>query len=139
MTGGAFKNSSNLLARKREIEELEQKVDSIRKELSELKNRREDIRTAIELNADELDQVKEELQQKYLVQNTAKMNVDRAKQQRNESEAVFTGLMGEKQQIEQQIEEIDNNKKQILDEIEYSKKREQEINEEANFRGAGEA
>ena len=132
MTGGAFKNSSNLLARKREIEELEQKVDSIRKELSELKNRREDIRTAIELNVDELDQVKEELQQKYLVQNTAKMNVDRAKQQRNESEAVFTGLMGEKQQIEQQIEEIDNNKKQILDEIEYSKKREQEINEEAN-------
>ena len=132
MTGGAFKNSSNLLARKREIEELEQKVDSIRKELSDLKNRREDIRTAIELNADELDQVKEELQQKYLVQNTAKMNVDRAKQQRNESEAVFTGLMGEKQQIEQQIEEIDNNKKQILDEIEYSKKREQEINEEAN-------
>ena len=132
MTGGAFKNSSNLLARKREIEELEQKVDSIRKELSELKNRREDIRTAIELNADELDQVKEELQRKYLVQNTAKMNVDRAKQQRNESEAVFTGLMGEKQQIEQQIEEIDNNKKQILDEIEYSKKREQEINEEAN-------
>lgn len=132
MTGGAFKNSSNLLARKREIEELEQKVDSIRKELSELKNRREDIRTAIELNADELDQVKEELQQKYLVQNTAKMNVDRAKQQRNESEAMFTGLMGEKQQIEQQIEEIDNNKKQILDEIEYSKKREQEINEEAN-------
>ena len=79
-----------------------------------------------------MDQVKEELQQKYLVQNTAKMNVDRAKQQRNESEAVFTGLMGEKQQIEQQIEEIDNNKKQILDEIEYSKKREQEINEEAN-------
>ena len=132
MTGGAFKNSSNLLARKREIEELEKKVDSIRKELSELKNRREDIRTAIELNADELDQVKEELQQKYLVQNTAKMNVERAKQQRNESEAVFTGLMGEKQQIEQQIEEIDNNKKQILDEIEYSKKREQEINEEAN-------
>ncbi len=132
MTGGAFKNSSNLLARKREIEELEQKVDSIRKELSEFKSRREDIRTAIELNADELDQVKEELQQKYLVQNTAKMNVDRAKQQRNESEAVFTGLMGEKQQIEQQIEEIDNNKKQILDEIEYSKKREQEINEEAN-------
>ena len=132
MTGGAFKNSSNLLARKRKIEELEQKVDSIRKELSDLKNRREDIRTAIELNADELDQVKEELQQKYLVQNTAKMNVDRAKQQRNESEAVFTGLMGEKQQIEQQIEEIDNNKKQILDEIEYSKKREQEINEEAN-------
>ena len=131
MTGGAFKNSSNLLARKREIEELETKVASIQKELSELKNRREDIQTAIELNADELEETKDKLQEKYLLQNTAKMNVDQAKQQRNESEAVFSGLMGEKEQIEQQIEEIGNNKKQILDEIEYSKKREQEINDEA--------
>lgn len=131
MTGGAFKNSSNLLARKREIEELEKAVASIQKELADLKNRREDINTAIALNGDELEQIKEELQEKYLLQNTAKMNVDRAKQQRDESEAVFSGLMGEKEQIEQQIEEIDNNKKQILDEIAYSKKREAEIHEEA--------
>ena len=131
MTGGAFKNSSNLLARKREIEELEEQVQSLRKELEELRNRKEDIATAIELNADELQEVKGELQKQYILQNTAKMNVDRANQQRNESEAVFTGLMGEKEQIEQQIAQIDADKHQIQDEITYAQKREQEIKEAA--------
>ncbi|MDD7218815.1 MAG: chromosome segregation protein SMC, partial [Clostridia bacterium] len=36
MTGGAFKNNSNLLGRRREIEELENKVQSVKAELTEL-------------------------------------------------------------------------------------------------------
>jgi len=131
MTGGAFKNSSNLLARKREIEELEGKVKAIREEIEELKSRKEDIRTAIELNRDEMESVKEELQKQYILQNTARLNVDRAKQQRNESEEVFSGLMGEKAQIEKQIAQIDAAKKKILDEAAYAAKREQEISEES--------
>jgi chromosome segregation protein len=127
MTGGAFKNSSNLLARKREVEELENKVEAIRKEIAEAKSRKEDIQTAIELNADELKGVREELQKLYLLQNTAKMNVDRARQQRNESEAVFSGLMGEKKQMEGQIAQIDEDKKKTLDEMESVRNREQEI------------
>ena len=43
MTGGAFKNSSNLLARNREIEELEKNVKDLDKQIAELKNRLEDI------------------------------------------------------------------------------------------------
>ena len=35
MTGGAFKNNSNLLGRRREIEELERSVGIYRKELEE--------------------------------------------------------------------------------------------------------
>ena len=35
MTGGAFKNNSNLLGRRREIEELERSVGILRKELEE--------------------------------------------------------------------------------------------------------
>lgn len=129
MTGGAFKNSSNLLARKREIEELEETVKTIQNEIEELKSRKDDIRTAIDLNQDEVECVKGELQKQYILQNTARLNVDRAKQQRNESEEVFSGLMDEKAQIEKQIAEIDGNKKKILDEIAYAAKREQEIKE----------
>ncbi len=131
MTGGAFKNSSNLLARKREIEELEQEVKEILGETEKLKARREDIVTAIELNADELKTITEELQREYIRQNTAKLNLDQAMQQRNESEEIFSGLMGEKEQMERQIEEIDGSKRQILEEIEFSDKREQEIKEES--------
>lgn len=131
MTGGAFKNSSNLLARKREIEELEQEIKDISAGIQKLKDRREDIVTAIELNAEELKNITDELQKEYILQNTAKLNVDQATQQRNESEEIFSSLMGEKEQMENQIAEIDSSKRQILEEIEFSDKREQEIKEES--------
>ena len=130
MTGGAFKNSSNLLARNREIEELEQSVQMIQEELKQIKSRREDIATAIELNADELESCKEALQKKFIAQNTVKLNLDRATQQKDESEQAFSGLMNEREQMEQQIAEIAQNKQQILDEMEFAKTRETEINEE---------
>ena len=130
MTGGAFKNSSNLLARNREIEELEIKLNQTKKELEAQKNRAEEIATARVLNADELEEIKKELQEQYILQNTAKMNYDRANQQMSESENVFTGLMNENKEIESQVKEINENKKQIADEIEFSKKREQEIAQE---------
>ena len=40
MSGGAFKNSSNLLGRKREIEELEKNIAAQKKEIEELKQRK---------------------------------------------------------------------------------------------------
>ena len=131
MTGGAFKNSSNLLARNREIEELEKRVKAVSDKLEELKQRKDDIATAMALNDEELVAVKADLQEKYIAQNTARLNVDRAAQQRTESENVFKGLKGEGEEIESQILEINTNKQKILDEIEFAKNRETEIEAEA--------
>ena len=36
MTGGAFRNNSNLLGRRREIEELETKVNQLKQNLTEM-------------------------------------------------------------------------------------------------------
>lgn len=131
MTGGAFKNSSNLLARNREIEELEKRVKAVSDKLEELKQRKDDIVTAMALNDEELVAVKADLQEKYIAQNTARLNVDRAAQQRTESENVFKSLKGEGEEIESQILEINTNKQKILDEIEFTKNRETEIEAEA--------
>lgn len=38
MTGGAFRNNSNLLGRRREIEELETKVNQLKQNLTEMQN-----------------------------------------------------------------------------------------------------
>ena len=88
MTGGAFKNSGNLLARKREIEELESSVKKLEDTIKEQKNRLEDIRTAQSLLVDDEEANKAQLQEQYILQNTAKMNVERAREQKNESENV---------------------------------------------------
>ncbi|MDD7636751.1 MAG: chromosome segregation protein SMC [Clostridiales bacterium] len=130
MTGGAFKNSSNLLARKREIEELEKTVAQLENEIKEHRNRLEDIKTARALLAEDIEKNKADLQEQYILQNTAKMNVERVAEQKNESESVFAGLQLENQEIENQLREISENKERILQEIEAAKVREQEIEEE---------
>ena len=127
MTGGAFKNSSNLLARRREEEELETKTNRLLQEIAQIKNRREDLLTAIELNEEDLEQVKETLQKEFIRQNTAKINVDRAMQQKNESEEVFSSLMKERQQMDRQVEEIRADQTGIKEELEHSRQQETEI------------
>jgi chromosome segregation protein len=130
MAGGAFKNSANLLARNRQMDDLKAAIEKLENEISECKSRREDILTAQELGADELKELRSQIQEQYILQNTAKLNVERASAQRNESENVFAGLKNENQEIENQIAEINQNKQRIADESAFSKKREEEIGQE---------
>ena len=130
LTGGAFKNSSNLLARKREIEELEQRVASLETEIQVKRRRMEDIKTARALLEEDAGKNKAELQELYIVQNTAKLNAERAKEQKNESESVFAGLQLEGNEIENQMREIAKNKALIEQEIAEAKQKEQELEEE---------
>ena len=130
LTGGAFKNSSNLLARKREIEELEQRVASLETEIHAKRNRMEDIKTARALLEEDAGKNKAELQELYILQNTAKLNAERAKEQKNESESVFAGLQLEGNEIENQMREIAKNKALIEQEIAEAKQKEQELEEE---------
>ncbi len=130
MTGGAFKNSNGLLARNREIEELEKRVTELEAKIAEHKNRLEEIKTARELLKDDIEANKAELQEQFILQNTAKLNVERATQQKTESENVFAGLMAESNEIEKQLREIAENKQQIAEEIEQANAREVEIQQE---------
>ena len=131
MTGGAFKNSSNLLARNREIEELERSVSELKKQVKEHKDRLEDIKTARALLSDDLEEEKRKLQEQYILQNTAKLNVERATEQRNESESVYAGLQNESREIEQELLELAEQKEQIAKEIADTKERETQIGQES--------
>ena len=130
MTGGAFRNNSNLLGRNREIEELEELISKSEQKIKESRNRLEDIKTAQSLLMDDIEANKAELQEQLILQNTAKMNVDRAAAQKNESENVYAGLIAENHEIEKQLQEINDNKAKISEEIEYVKNRESQIEEE---------
>ena len=130
MTGGAFRNNSNLLGRNREIEELEELISKSEQKIKESRSRLEDIKTAQSLLVDDIEANKAELQEQLILQNTAKMNVDRAAAQKNESENVYAGLIAENHEIEKQLQEISDNKAKISEEIEYVKNRESQIEEE---------
>lgn len=75
MTGGAFKNSSNLLGRRREIEELEESVKLLKKDLDALNQAIDENRSKRNALRDKIAALAEKLQKEYLVQNTAKMEI----------------------------------------------------------------
>ena len=130
LTGGAFKNASNLLARNREIEELEEQVESLKRNLSTMRDRKEDILTALELNEEELVTLREEIQKQTILQNSAKMKVERAYQMQKERESVFVELMEEGKQIEAQIAEIMVEKNTIIEEEDFLKLNQSQLEEE---------
>lgn len=130
MTGGAFKNSSNLLGRNREIEDLTAKVNETAQKLNGHKMRREEILTAKALVSDDLEEIKEKLQQQYLLENTAKLNVSRARQQKEESEDIWTGLQSESKDLDRQIQEMQAELDLALKEMDAVGQREEEIAKE---------
>lgn len=130
MTGGAFKNTSNLLGRKREIEELEKKVAQLKEAIAEHRRRLEDIQTARELLKDDLAKVQEELKDVMVKRNTAKLNAQRVREQKQENDESYTGLKTESHEIEEQIRELNENKEVIRQEIAKADEREKEIEEE---------
>lgn len=130
MTGGAFKNTSNLLGRNREIEDLKKKVARLSETLEKHRRRISDIQTARELLKEDLAKVREELQEVLLSQNTARMNVQRAREQKQEYDESFEGIRAESRQLEGQIAEIRQNRTDIEAEIARADAREKEIEEE---------
>ncbi len=75
MTGGAFRNTSNLLGRKREIEDLQKQTEELQELLAAHRKRLDDINIARELLKEDLQKVQEDLKQAMLVQNTEEMNL----------------------------------------------------------------
>ena len=128
MTGGAFKNSSNLLSRRREIEEFEKTVamlkedmDAMEQEVSRIKNTR-----AVCYNT--IDQIQQELRKASVVENTAKMNVEQISVRMEEAKLRCGVYAAEQEKLERDLREIDDNEESIRMELETSENLEQELN-----------
>ncbi len=127
ISGGAFKNNSNLLGRRREMEELDGRVkkylvqiDGLLEDIEKTKKERSKLRM-------ELEDTKSGLQDKFIEQNTARMNVIKAEERKNEAEEGFGALKTEEQEIESQIQEIKAGKAETVKELEVSEQLEQNV------------
>ena len=129
MTGGAFKNSSNLLGRRREIEELEESVKLLKKDLDDLNQAIDENRSKRNALRDKIAALAEKLQKEYLVQNTAKMEISQMESRRDETASGYHHLKDEAVEIETQMAEIKEEKHRIQEELDASVKQEQELND----------
>ncbi len=120
ISGGAFKNNSNLLGRRREMEELEKKIKRYVMEIDRLLEDIESTKTARNKLRLEIEDIKGQLQRKFIEQNTARLNVEQARERKNEAAEGSEELQTEEKELETQIQEIQENKKAILLELESS-------------------
>ena len=133
ISGGAFKNSSNLLGRRREMDELEQKVKKHLEAIDLLLNEIEEIKKSRNAMRMELEEIKRTLQEAFIRQNTARLNVQAAQEKRSQTEAGYTGLKKEEGEIEEQVhqlkqEKVDTQKELTASEI-FEKETEDKIEE----------
>lgn len=129
MTGGAFKNNSNLLGRKREIEELEENVRILKKEMDAAQKSIEENRTKRNELRQHLVELQEKLHKERIRQNTLKLNMQQAKQKHDSVVQNYGRLKKESNEIEVQIKEVNFNNQVIQDELKAFDDREAQLEE----------
>ena len=137
MSGGAFKNSSNLLGRKREMEELKERCRQALMKVDEIQKKTVETEKAQAEKIKELESAKEFLQKEYLEENTALGELSRLREKKRELGDSTKDLRQEAGQLEEQRGELFER----LHEIETEIARLESENEEKNQKllEAGEA
>ncbi|MCF0131426.1 MAG: chromosome segregation protein SMC [Pseudobutyrivibrio sp.] len=130
MTGGRFKNNSNLLGRNREIEELEKKIADLNNEIKSLQAYLEEIETASALVEADREDNSNKLSEAAIALNTAKLNLNRQEELRKESLSAYEGLSKESEELEASIKDIFAGKQDIEKERLDSDAREAELKTE---------
>ncbi|MCM1143385.1 MAG: chromosome segregation protein SMC [Blautia sp.] len=127
ISGGTFKNNSNLLGRRREMEALEKKVkqyvieiDNILEDIEKTKAQRNKLRLEIE-------DIKGQLQRKFIEQNTARLNVSQARERKDEAAEGSEELKSEELEMDGQIKEIRESKEEIAAELQNSEQLEKDV------------
>lgn len=113
MTGGSFKNSSNLLGRQRELSELQA---SCRKALQDVEETQKAIADNDRLKAQcsgEAAKLRETKQEIVLRKNTAQMNMERLLGKKQEIAESSADLVMENRELEFQLKEIRENRARL--------------------------
>ena len=130
MTGGAFKNSSNLLSRRREIEEFEKTVALLKADMDAMEKQVGEIKTARASCYNTVDEIQKELRKASVLENTEKMNVEQTQVRQREAHERFERFREEQSVLERQLQTIAENEESIQMELETSQSLEQELNTE---------
>lgn len=106
MSGGAFRNSSNLLGRKREMEELEEACKRALTTVDKIQAETVFQEGIFQEKSGELESVKSALQEKYLEENTTKIALKQLEGKKEELYESSADMNQENRQLEEQIHEL---------------------------------
>ena len=130
MTGGAFKNTGNLLGRQREVEDLTKSVADLKETILSLKEELENVRDSREEEEALEQKAREEYQEYLLLENQLSMEKSKLEDQIGEQERTIASLNREKSDIQTQLDQIEKSKEEIRKKQEAIASVQDELNEE---------
>ena len=117
MSGGAYKNSSNLLSRRREIEDSENALQKLEKQLETDGKVLQDKQEEQSEVQKELQNIQNKLQELYLGQNTAKLKYDQAKEDSENIALQYRLIHKENSNIEGESKQLNDTIKELQSQI----------------------
>lgn len=133
ISGGAFKNSSNLLGRRREMDELEKKVKRLAQAIDDINAAIEDTKSHRNKLRMEIERLKADMQRCSIEQNTTRINLSQARERMAEEEEGFDSMKREEKDIETQIRDILRGKDTIQQELAASEELEKTTQEQISL------
>ncbi|MBP3467916.1 MAG: chromosome segregation protein SMC, partial [Lachnospiraceae bacterium] len=130
ISGGAFKNNSNLLGRRREMDELDKKVKESLKQINDYLDQIEQIKAERNKLRVEIEETKLKIQNQFIAQNTARLNLIKAQERIDETVSGVDDLKAEQAEIEKQIREIKEQQEQIDEQLTASATEEKSLEEQ---------
>ena len=128
ISGGAFKNTSNLLSRRREIEAIRKHLDELKdavkaaeQGIEDKKAERNDLRARIE-------EIRNEIQQRIVDQNTARLNVANARERQSEAKISYDELTMSIQDLDKQVLDARTQKEELGKQLLDTEAKEKEAN-----------
>ncbi len=128
ITGGAFKNTSNLLGRRREIEDLENTVNDLKSNLTKLETEISQEKETRNGLYQEIDQTKSKLQETSVHKNTYEMKVQQLENKLSEISNALDEISRENRELDEQNINITESIQGIQNEINSSDTIEKEAN-----------
>lgn len=127
ISGGAFKNTSNLLGRRREIEDLEKHLKELKSEKEELDQELVENRGRISVISEEITKVTNALQEQQLIKNTIEINLKQANQKKDTLVNEYQDYTKESDNISVEIEDIHKNSSELNNELSGTEDRSVEL------------
>ena len=99
ISGGAFKNSSNLLGRRREMEELEKKIRRLAQTIEDVSTAIEDTKSHRNKLRMEIEAAKADMQRCSIEQNTVRISISQARERIAEEELGFDSMKRDRKSV----------------------------------------
>lgn len=133
LSGGSFKNSSNLLGRRKELEVLSESIQKMEQKIADCKQQMAKVQKEVESLVQQANAKEELLKELELKKNTAAIKYEQAVAMKEQKEKEYLTIASDGKEIESQKALLEDSLSRIGSDLELSRQKETEAKEQVRI------